>query len=174
MPRDTPAAWPEISALLQAVEDRYLAERPRAGHGARYLSPAEEETVMETVRRACDLYARGSDADRAVMRAFFAGTYTLLSRLWKAHAERARIFASKPSPGSLLGALIPLSLEDAVTDSRDTLLAIRCLLDTAAASAVDLEPVRAQVAAISSPRFGKLIEDSRPPPQARSGNVDAP
>ena len=166
-PRDTQAGWPEIAARLQAVEDRYLAERSRAGHGARYLSPAEEEAVLDSVRRACDLYARGSDADRAVMRAFFAGTYTLLSRLWKAHAERARSFASRPSPGALLGALIPLSLEDAVTDSRDTLLAIRSLLDTAAASAVDIEPVRAQVAAISSPRFGRLLEESHPPPEAR-------
>ena len=118
---------------------------------------------METVRRACDIYARGSDADRAAMRAFFAGTYTLPARLWKAHAERARAFASAPSPGSLSAALVPLSIEDAVTDSRDTILAVRSLLETAAASGVELEMVRAQVAAISSPHFGKLIEDSRPP-----------
>jgi hypothetical protein len=163
---EAPGPWPEIAGRLGAVEDRYLAERPRAGHGARYLSPAEEEAVMEDVRRACDLYPRSGDAERAGMRAFFAGAYTLAARLWKAHAERARSFVSKPSPGSLLRALIPLSLEDAVTDSRDTILAIRSILDTAAASGIDFETVRSQVVSLSSSRFGKLFEGSRPPPEA--------
>ena len=165
---EAPGPWPEIAVQLQAVEDRYLAERPRAGHGARYLGPAEEAAVMESVRRACNVYSRSGDADRAAMRAFFARACTLPARLWKAHAESARAFSSNPSPSSLLRALIPLSLEDAVTDSRDTLLAIRSLIDAAAASGVDLDPVRARVAAISSPRFANLLEDARP--QARSGD----
>ena len=125
---------------------------------------------MESVRRACDIYARSDDADRAAMRAFFAGAYTLPARLWKAHAERARILVSMPTPGSLMSALIPLSLEDAVTDSRDTLLAIRSLLDVAAASGVEIEPIRSQAAAMSSPDFRLLLDGWRPPHEPRSGN----
>lgn len=159
-----PGDWPEVAAYLGQVEERYRKERLRAGHGARYLTPEEEKPVMDAIRRACRLYGRAADGERDAMRRFFADAYSLPWRLWKASAEASKAFAARPSAEALRAALVPLSLEDAVTDSRDTILALRSLLEAARKAGIDPEPVRSEAAAISSARMRTILEAVRPGP----------
>jgi hypothetical protein len=51
-----------------------------------------------------------------------------------------------------------LSLEDGVTDCRDTYLAVRCLSEIAAKHGIDLRTIEQEIAALSSTRMRTLLE----------------
>jgi len=104
------------------------------------------------------LYLRAGESERDQMRQFFAATYSLQWRVWRVSGEAATDAERSGSPDSLRLALGALSLEDGVSDCRDTYLALGTLSQIAATRAIDWQTIEDEIAALSSPRMRSLLK----------------
>jgi citrate lyase beta subunit len=73
-------------------------------------------------------------------------------------ASDAHRFATDGDPDDLERSLLALSLEDGVTDCRDTYVALMHLLDCARHHDVDASSILRRVASLSSERMRHLLE----------------
>jgi hypothetical protein len=89
-------------------------------------------------------YVEGPESDREELRLMFQefGSFA-----WAATPREA-----PTSPSGLRAHLVLLSLQDQGTDPRDVLVAIDCLISAATKCGVDIQPLLAEVAEISSSR----------------------
>jgi hypothetical protein len=135
-----------IDALLRPIATRRVdTSDPDYETKLRESRPLEEAGVKaeaEAVLRAViALYAEGDDAVRAAVRALF-NRYT--SFRWAVHVPH------EPTPESFRFALLHFSARDQGPDARDELLGLRDLCAEAEQAGIDIAPMVAQIALLSS------------------------
>jgi len=144
--------WTRLESELAPAEEEYRRQRVRAG-GARELSDAEHETLVDRLQDAVELYLSAPDELRERMRAFFRGTDFLARRLGYVFARGREAVETGPAEGLERAALLALgtqSLGDVPNDYRDAYIAIGSLYHTLHRRGVALGPLLARVALLSS------------------------
>lgn len=153
--------WTPIAARLRAVEDRYRSQRLRPGVNP-HPAGAALETMLEDLRRACELYIAAAPGQREAMRALPAESYVLPPYLLRLITLRPKGMPAA-SEHALRLALAAASLENNKTDSRDTLLALGAVYADAVNAGMDPDPFFQEAASWSSREddFGYRIAPMR-------------
>ena len=149
--------WGAVHALLWEEELRYRRERLRTGAGAQELPAEAEAEVVAAARSAVEIYLVADETQRSEMRALFAGSYSLRDRLWTVFGDALAHVRESGAEESLLLAFGALSLEDGVTDCRDTYLAIHDAASVGHRALARAADVQQRVASISSRRTADLL-----------------
>jgi hypothetical protein len=135
-----------IDALLRPIATRRVdTSDPDYETKLRQSRPLEEAGVRAeaeaALRAVIALYAEGDDTVRAAVRALF-NRYT--SFRWAVHVPH------EPTPESFRFALLHFSALDQGPDARDELLGLRDLCAEAEEAGIDIAPMLAQIALLSS------------------------
>ena len=100
-----------------------------------------EAKVLDELREACDVYARGDDEEQESIRAFFQWSYVLPRRLEAIGGQYARAFDDGGEEELLRKAAVALVIAGGQPDIRDSFLAFEYLRDIAARKGIDAERV---------------------------------
>ena len=112
--------WPPVAERLQAVEDRYRANRVRA-RPEWPPSPDERLSIREDLLAVVDLYLGATAEERATVRHFFRATdYLVGAPLQEVANELTECFQRTGEPDWMERALAVCSMEDQRVDFRDT------------------------------------------------------